>query len=149
MPTRFTTQAQRDVFMKVRGYLDELFGPVAQDTEKAPVLLLALGSAAAEIFVQPWGEGDAAIVVRAHVVFGAKVDNELCCFLLHENARLRFGGFALTGKGDVVFEHDLLGSTCPPAALKNAVLSVLKTADDYDDQIQARWGGQRALDVVQ
>jgi hypothetical protein len=112
------------------------------------MLLVALGSAAAAIAVQPWGEDDAAVTVRSHVVFGARVDHELCCFLLNENARLRFGGFAISGQGDVVFEHDLLGSTCPPAALKNAVLSVLKTADDYDDQIQARWGGQRALDVV-
>lgn len=112
------------------------------------MLLVALGSAAAAITVLPWEGGDAAITVRSHVVFGAKVDQELCCFLLHENARLHFGAFALTGQGDVIFEHDLLGSTCPREALKNAVLSVLKVADTYDDQIQERWGGQRAFDVL-
>jgi hypothetical protein len=148
MPTRFTTQKQREMFEKVRGFIEELFGKVAQEVERAPVLLVALGSAAAAITVQPWGDEDAAITVRSHVVFGTKVNKELCCFLLHENTRLRFGAFALTEAGDVVFEHDLLGSTCVPATLKNAVLSVLKTANDYDDQIQDRWGGQRAIDVV-
>ena len=148
MPHRFTTQAQRETFDKVHVYIEELFGKVAEEVEKAPVLLVALGSAAAAITVQPWGDDDAVITVRAHVVFGARVDQDLCCFLLHENTRLHFGSFALSGQGDVVFEHDLLGSTCPLPALKNAVLSVLKTADVYDDQIQARWGGQRALDMV-
>jgi hypothetical protein len=148
MTAKFTSHAQRKEFDKVHGQLTELFGPVAQEVEDSPMLLVALGSAFAAITVHPWGAHDAAITVRSHVVFGAKVDEELCTFLLHENTRRRFGAFALTGDGDVVFEHDLLGSTCVPATLKNAVMSVLKTADDFDDQIKERWGGQRAIDVV-
>jgi hypothetical protein len=148
MHAKFSSQAQREVFDKIRGQILELFGPVAQEVEDSPMLLVALGSAFAAITVHAWSDHDAAITVRSHVVFGARVDNDLCCFLLHENTRRRFGAFALTGDGDVVFEHDLLGSTCVPATLKNAVLSVLKTADDYDDRIKERWGGQRAIDVV-
>jgi hypothetical protein len=148
MPKRFSTQSQRDVFARVRSLLDELFGPVAQEVEDAPMLLVALGSAAAAITVHPWGDGDAVVTVRSHVVFGASVDNELCCFLLRENSRLHFGAFALAGEGDVMLQHDILGSTCQGSVLKNAVLAVLETADDYDEKIQARWGGQRAIDVV-
>jgi hypothetical protein len=148
MKAEFSSKAQREVFDKVHAQIIELFGPVAQEVEDSPMLLVAQGSAFAAITVHPWGAHDAAITVRSHVVFGATVDQELCTFLLHENTRRRFGAFALTGDGDVVFEHDLLGSTCVPVTLKTAVMSVLKTADDYDDQIKERWGGQRAVDVV-
>ena len=45
-----------------------------------------------------------------------------------------------------MFEHNLIGSTCDKEELKTSVITVVKLADEYDDEIVARWGGQRALD---
>jgi ATP-dependent Clp protease ATP-binding subunit ClpC len=52
------------------------------------------------------------------------------------------------GTSDVasLLKPALVGSTCDKDELKAQVMAVVLTADEYDDQIVARWGGQRALD---
>jgi len=52
----------------------------------------------------------------------------------------------LNEAGDVLFQHTIVGSTCDPAELEASVREVLEIADDYDDKIVSRWGGQRELD---
>ncbi|HPC84348.1 MAG TPA: YbjN domain-containing protein [Thermoanaerobaculaceae bacterium] len=147
MATRFATQVQEQVFQKVGQYLKDLYGEAVQQVEDKPIFLLARGSAAASIGVFGWGQ-DAVVTVRAWVVFGPRVSLELCQFLLRENSRLHFGAFGLAGDHDVCFRYSLVGSTLDREELGAAVQAVLGTADDFDDVIKARFGGQRALDVV-
>ncbi|HPW54353.1 MAG: YbjN domain-containing protein [Thermoanaerobaculaceae bacterium] len=147
MATQFASQAQEQVFQKVGLYLKELYGETVEQVEDKPIFLLALGSAAASISVLPWGQ-DAVVTVRAWVVFGPRISLELCQFLLRENGRLQFGAFGLAGDHDVCFRYSLVGSTLDREELGAAVRAVLGTADDFDDVIKARFGGQRAIDVV-
>lgn len=71
---------------------------------------------------------------------------DLQSHLLRENAEMRFGAFSVNDAGDILFEHTIVGSTCDPNELEASVHAVLAAADNYDDQIVQRWGGERALD---
>lgn len=147
MAIRFASQAQEQTFQRVWRYLKELYGEAVEQVEEKPIFLLARGSAVASIGVFPSGE-DTVVTVRAWVVFGPRITLELCQFLLRENSRLQFGAFGLAGDHDVCFRYSLVGSTVDREELGAAVQAVLRTADDFDDIIKARFGGQRALDVV-
>ncbi|HNX49825.1 MAG TPA: YbjN domain-containing protein [Thermoanaerobaculaceae bacterium] len=144
---QFVTSAQERTFAKVGTYLGELFGDKVEQIEEKPQFLLARGSAAASIAVFPRGD-DTVVSVRAWVVFEPRITLELCQFLLHENSRIQFGAFGLAGDNDVFFRYSLVGSTINRQDLEAAVLTVLGTADDFDDIIKARFGGQRGADVV-
>ena len=67
-------------------------------------------------------------------------------FLLRENDRMTFGAFGIDQDGDVFFEHTIVGSTCDKPELKTSVSSVVLIADEYDDLIVEKWGGERAID---
>ena len=79
---------------------------------------------------------------------GAQLTPELTKFLLDENSKMRFGAFAIDAEGEVVFRHCIAGSTCDKEELETSVGAVAQTADEYDDQIVQRWGGQRALETT-
>jgi hypothetical protein len=123
-----------------------LFGEFAVARDDVPAIGVVVGSAVAQAIVFPWGEDDATICTRAYVVTGAELTPDLMRYLLRENADMRFGAFGVDDDGDILFEHTIVGSTCDKEELKASVMAVVMTADRYDDQIVARWGGQRALD---
>ena len=50
------------------------------------------------------------------------------------------------GTGTIKFEHVLLGDLLYPEELNWAVLALGRTADDLDDQLQARFGGKRFIE---
>lgn len=142
----FTTEAQRACYEKVVPWMKELFGEFAVVRKDAPVVGVLVGSAVAQTWVYPWGDDDAVICTRAYVVMGAELTPDLMRYLLRENADMRFGAFGIDDDGDIFFEHSIVGSTGDKNELKASVLAVVTTADRYDDEIVARWGGQRALD---
>lgn len=47
------------------------------------------------------------------------------------------------GQGRIIFEHTLLGDFLDPEELKWAVIALGHDANDLDDQLQARFGGNR------
>jgi hypothetical protein len=150
---QFETDAQRACYEKVRQWLTEAFGPTVRARENAPVFDVAVnlalgGSALAHVSVQPWGEDDATVVVRAYVVTDVEITPELMHFLLRENNIMRYGAFGLDKDDDIFFEHSIVGSTLDKEELMASVMAVLQTADKYDDQIRQRWGGRRALDRI-
>jgi len=142
----FSTQAQKACYEKIAPWMKELFGEFAQARENAPVFVVMVGSALAQTIVLPWGDEDATITTRAYVVSGAELTPDLMHYLLRENADMRFGAFGVDDDGDILFEHTIVGSTCDKEELKASVMAVVVTTDRYDDQIVARWGGQRALE---
>lgn len=143
----FDSEAQRKCFEKIAPWVTELFGGSVLRNPEKPVLGVMEGSAFGQVGVFPWGD-DAMITTRAYVVTGAELKPELLGYLLHENAGMHFGGFGIDDEGDIIFEHSIVGSTCDRKELEASVVAVLKMADDYDDLIVERWGGQRALDQV-
>jgi hypothetical protein len=82
------------------------------------------------------------------VVTGVENTPELLLHLLNENATLRFGAFGVDEAGDIVFQHTILGQTCDKEELRTTIMAVISTADRVDDELVARFGGQRAIDRV-
>lgn len=142
----FKTSAQKACYEKIVPWAKELFGEFAQAREDAPVFGVMAGSAMVQVAVLPWGDDDATITARAYVVSGAELTPDLMHYLLRKNDDVRFGAFGVDNDGDIFFEHTIVGSTCDKEELKASVMAVVLTADKYDDEIVARWGGQRALD---
>jgi len=145
---QFETPAQQACYEKVAPWMKELFGEFAHFRKDVPAIGVFIGSAFAQVVVFPWGEDDATITTRAYVVTGAELTPDLLHYLLRENADMRFGAFGVDDDGDIFFEHTIVGSTCDKEELKASVMGVVMTADRYDDEIVARWGGQRALDQM-
>ena len=164
----FRSAAQKACYEKIVPWMKELFGEFVMLRTDAPAMAVVIGSAVAQVGVIPWGNDDATINTRAYAlpetgelyaqlrrslmagsavqVTGAEATSELMHFLLRETDNMRFGGFGLDSDDDVFFEHAIVGSTCDKPELKASVMAVVVTADQYDDKIIARWGGQRALD---
>jgi hypothetical protein len=142
----FQSQAQQACYERILPWFQELFGDAVVAFEDEPLFIITIGSAVASTRVIPWGTGDALVTTRAYVVTGIDLTPELTYYLLRANDSIYFGRFALDCEDDIVFEHSLVGSSCDRIELKHSVTTVLRLADEYDDEIVARWGGQRALD---
>ena len=109
---------------------------------------MAVGSAVAQVSIEPFGEDDSLICTRAYVASGVERTYELYEFLLQENHRAMIGGFGLDPRGNVFYQHSILGNTCDEPELRSSVLAVVLLADKYDDEVVQRWGGKRAVDRV-
>lgn len=147
MTIEFQSDAQKTCYEKVVPWVKEIFGELAvRERDDAPVLAILHGSALINMAVYPWGDDDAVVQTRSYVVTGAEPTQDLMQYLLHENDRMRFGAFGLDKDNDIFFEYAIVGATVDREELKAAAVAVALTADDYDDKIVERFGGQRALD---
>jgi hypothetical protein len=142
----FLSEPQEVCYRKIVPWLKESFGQFARPVEDQPVVLVNLGTTAAQVTVLPWGDDDAVITTRAWVTHGTEITPDLMRYLLHENNRMRFGAFVLDDEDDIFFEHTIVGSTCDEGELRSSVTAVVTTADKYDDEIVNKYGGQCALD---
>ena len=145
---KFETPMQESCYEKVALWMRELFGRFPCAREDVPGLALFMGSALVEVLIFPWGDDEAIINTRSYVVTNVELTPDLMRYLLRENANMRFGAFGIDDKGDIIFEHTIVGSTCDKPELEASVTSVLEIADRYDDKIVDRWGGMRALDRI-
>lgn len=147
MPPQFKTEAQGKVYARVAEILQEQFGKQARANEEAPSFAIRAGSAFSTVVVTAINEK--ATVVRAYswVVTGAESTPELRQYLLEQNFEMRFGGFAQEpGTGDILFTHAILGEGMDSDEFMWTLMAVSNTADEYDDVIVQRFGGQRAVD---
>ncbi|HZS03013.1 MAG TPA: YbjN domain-containing protein [Chloroflexota bacterium] len=144
----FVNDAQKRIYEKIAPWMKELFGELAVAREDTPAFYVHIPGASAivQTIVWPWGDDDGTIRTLSWVVTGADLTPECLRFLLQENADMRFGAFGVDREGDIFFAHSIVGSTCDKAELRASVLAVAATADQYDDKIVERWGGQRAID---
>ena len=144
----FRSEAQKACYEKVAAMMKELFGEFAVPRGDSPMIGVMLGSALAQTGVYAWGEDDAVVCTRAWVVQEAELTPELMKWLLLKNNTMRFGAFGVDDEDDIFFEHSVVGSTCDKNELKASVMAVATVADQYDDEIVSRWGGQRAVDKM-
>lgn len=147
MPPQFQTETQAKVYANVAQILKDQFGAQARPNDQAPQFNIRAGSAYVTVVVSPIN--DKATVVRAYswVVTGAESTPELRQYLLEENYNMRFGGFAQEpGTGDILFTHAILGEGMDTDEFMWTLMAVSNTADEYDDKIVQRFGGQRAVD---
>jgi hypothetical protein len=109
------------------------------------------GSAYVMINVVPWGRDKAMLRVTAQLVKGCRMSGDLATQLLELNAHLRFGAFAWDQQDNIVlFTHTILGgTTLDPDELIATLSDVALIADDYDDKLMQKYGGQRMLDLLE
>jgi hypothetical protein len=144
----FQNEAQRVVYDRVRTFMEQQWGRFGSHPAQ-PYFALDRGSARTVVRVDPWHEHDAIVRVISWVVTGADTsDPSLLRFLLELNHSAQFGAFGIDPEGDIFFTHSMVGSTLDREELAASVESVLEIADRYDDEIQSRWGGMRALDAL-
>lgn len=144
----FQSEAQKDVYDRIAGWMPELFGMFAHPMPEQPVYVMQLGQTFAMVSVQPWGDDDATITSRAYVAMGTELTEDLMHFLLLQNNTFRFGAFGIDEDDDIFFEHTVVGSTLDTEELKSSVLAVASTADRFADEIIPKWGGQRQSEKI-
>lgn len=109
------------------------------------------GSSLVMISVLAWNADRALVRCVAQLVKGVNMEVPLAMQLLEMNAMLRFGAFAYVPAGEVViFSHTLLGGpTLNAEELTATVRDVAIIADEYDDRIAARYGGQTMQELLE
>lgn len=142
----FKTPGQQEVYYRILPWMHDLFGESLVVFEDEPLFIVNLGSAVASTRVVPWHADETLITTRSYVVTDIHLTPELSYYLLRENNGIYFGRFAYDAENDIVFEHSLVGESCDRNELNHSVTTVIRIADNYDDEIVARWGGKRALD---
>ncbi len=73
---------------------------------------------------------------------------ELLHRILRLNTEVLFGSFLLFEDNTLSFSHTLLGNHMDYDEFERSLRYVAKVSDDYDDELQALGGGQRAEDVL-
>jgi hypothetical protein len=108
------------------------------------------GSTLVMISVHPWGER-AVVRLAAQLVKGVTMEVPLALELLETNALLRFGAFAYVPAGEVIiFAHTLLDRDLGDREeFLGTIRDFALVADDYDDRIAARYGGQTMQDLLE
>jgi hypothetical protein len=109
------------------------------------------GSAYVMINVVPWGRDKAMVRTVAQLVKGCRMNGDLAQQLLELNSHLRFGSFAWDSTENVIlFTHTILGgTTLDPDELIATLSDVALIADEYDDKLMQKYGGQRMLDLLE
>ncbi len=148
-PTKITfkTPAQKSCYEKIKPWIEEWFGEISVCDSTIPLFSIPFRSAIAHVIVNPWYD-DAVITTRAYVVSGATLSSDLLHFLLRKNVSMRFGAFGIDDDGEILFEHNIVGSTCDREELNASIVEVMRMANKYDDEIIEKWGGKRAIDLA-
>lgn len=143
----FETEAQEECYQKVKQWMYELFGEInVIDNDDFPLLSTTRGSTMVHVSVYPWVEDNPIINISSWVVKEPELCPELMEYMLHKNYEAAFASFCLNDENAISLEHTILGSTVDKEELKASVVNVAILADEYDDEIVERWGGQRVLD---
>ena len=142
----FKTEAQRAGYERCLGLAKEVFGESINIMDDRPGFSLVAGSTLVTAFVIPWGDDGATLQAYAPVVTGAEMNLELAMFLLHENDDMRFGAFSVNTDGTIYYNYNVVAGTIDKEEFRATILAVVATADEYDDRIVAKWGGQTVRD---
>lgn len=109
------------------------------------------GSAYVMINVVAWGKDRAMVRCTAQLVKGLGIDTKLALQLLELNSYLRFGAFAWDPQQEtVLLVHTILGgATLDTDELMATLRDLALIADEYDDKLMKKYGGQRMLDLLE
>ena len=143
----FESPVHQETFEKLREYLGELFEDPYHDPENDH-FYVRYGTTVLEISLDPYGPEETMIVIMSYCAQDVEIEEELLTGLLELNHQLPCGKFSVVGN-DIFFAHSLFGRSLDPRDLLRAITAVATVADDYDDRIVARYGGQTALERIQ
>ncbi|MDQ3760487.1 MAG: YbjN domain-containing protein [Actinomycetota bacterium] len=142
---KFKHASQRRTYGLVSAYLSELVGAAIVRNSERPVFNIVKGSAIISVGVLP-RENHSVVMVQSWVVTRIESSMELYHFLLRLNNDLLYGAFSIDDANDISFRACLYGDTLDQEELSMAIAAVALTADEYDDEIIARFGGLSAKD---
>ncbi|MEI6451806.1 MAG: YbjN domain-containing protein [Actinomycetes bacterium] len=142
----FQTEAHRVGYERCLGLAKEVFGESIIIMDDRPGFAFVSGTTLVTAIVGPWGTDGATLQAYAPVVTGAEMNLELAMFLLNENDDMRYGAFSVHKDGTIYFNYNVVAGTIDKDEFKAAILGVVATADQYDDRIVAKWGGQTIKD---
>jgi type III secretion system-like peptide-binding chaperone len=137
----------QETFEKLEEYLGELFDEPYHDPENDH-FYVRYGTTVLEISVEPYGTEEAIVIIMSYCVQDVDLDEELMTGLLDLNHQMPCGHFSVVGN-DIFFAHSLFGRSLDARDLLRAITAVATVADDYDDRIVAKYGGQTALERIQ
>ena len=143
----FASPVHEETYGKLKEYLGELFDEPYHEPE-TDHFYVRYGTTVLEISVEPYGTDDAMVVIMSYCVQDVELEESLLVGLLELNHRLTCGHFSVVGN-DIFFAHTLFGHNLEARDLLRAINAVATIADDYDDRIVARYGGQTALEKIQ
>jgi hypothetical protein len=108
------------------------------------------GSSMVMIKVHPWKD-HAIVRLVAQLVKGVSMECPLAVELLGLNAILRFGAFAFVPEGQaIILCHTLIDRDLGDREeFRTTIRDFAFVADEYDDRIAARYGGQTMEDLME
>jgi hypothetical protein len=117
----------------------------------ARLYVVKQGSTYVMINIVGWGADRALVRVAAQLVRGVRMEGSLATQLLHLNAQLRFGAFGYDPSEQIImFSHSILGGdTLDAAELLATLTDVALVADEYDDKIISKYGGQTMRELLE
>ncbi len=123
--------------------------PAYRKVEEA-FYVIKQGTSRVMIRVHPWKD-HAIIRLAAQLVKGVTMEAPLALELLELNAVLRFGAFAYVPAGEaIILCHTLVDrELASPDEFMEAIRDFAFIADEYDDRIAARYGGQTMEDLLE
>lgn len=142
--TEFRTKCQKEVYQRVKDYLDELVDEHFDDAEHCD-FYLKYGSTVVEISIEPYEEDDAVVQVLAFCVQGVQTSIDLLRELLVFNSEVPIGAFSVVNS-DVFFSHSFLGRRLQPEQLIASLNAVATISDEFDEKIVDKYGGETAIE---
>lgn len=143
----FESPVHQETFNKLEEYLGELFDEPYHDPENDH-FYVRYGSTVLEISVETYSPEEAMVMIMSYCVQDVELDEELMAGLLELNHQMACGHFSVVGN-DIFFAHSMFGRSLDARDLLRAITAVATVADDYDDRIVAKYGGQTALERIQ
>lgn len=143
----FAHEIHEETYRRVADYLPDFFDDPFHDDGDGHYYV-RYGSTVLEISVDPYGPEEAAVKIVGYCVQGTEITEELLIHLLEINHSIPFGAFSVVGE-DVFFSHSVFGRDLTPRALLTAVAAVANVADEFDDILADKYGGQTALERIE
>jgi hypothetical protein len=132
---------------------------IEQLLEKSPayrkvedgLYVIKQGSTLVMASVHPWRQTHAVVRLVAQLVKGVSMEVPLALELLEINSVLRFGAFAYVPAGEVVlFCHTMADRELSDEdEFMETIRDFALVADEYDDRITARYGGQTMQELME
>jgi hypothetical protein len=115
------------------------------------LFVIKQGSTLVMLSVHSWRQTHAVVRLVAQLVKGVSMEVPLALELLEINAVLRFGAFAYVPAGDVIlFCHTMADRELTDEdEFMETIRDFAVVADEYDDRIAARYGGQTMEELLE
>ena len=134
-----------DVKERVQRIISSKFGSVRLDEDGR--IVFPYESAVLFIEVKSFGKDTVRVTFMVPMVTKLRISNELCRWVAIDGQKTFFGSCRLddsNGENDgwVFFQHTVLGDFLDESELINALVLVAGGANDLDNQIHDRFGGE-------